>query len=152
MRTKILWVLGGVLISAILLIFLFPGKKDNQATLAQPVPAPGAEDVEELIVNTGEEGVEEESVEEIDIEGSEYSFSPASIRVRAGEKVSLTFKNTGSLSHDFVVDELGISTRILSPGQAETIEFVAETDDEVAFYCSIGGHRSLGLEGLLEVK
>lgn len=152
MKTKIIWVITGVLVAVILVVFLSPRKKNDQEALTQPVPAPGNEGVEETVVNTDGGDVEEGSAREIVVEGSEYSFSPASISVREGERVKLTFKNTGNLPHSFVIDELGVSTKTISAGQSETVEFIASSDGDIAFFCSVGNHRSLGMEGVLEVR
>jgi plastocyanin len=91
-------------------------------------------------------------VKEIVIEGDEYAFSPKTITLFKGEKVRLTFKNTGNLPHNFMVQGLGIATRTISGGQTDTVEFTPEEAGTYPFYCSVGGHKDLGMEGSIVVE
>lgn len=89
---------------------------------------------------------------EIEVSADEYSFSPGAISVKKGEKIRLTFKNTGKLPHNYTIDELGVATKTIGGGQTETIEFTAEKSGTFTYYCGVGNHRSLGMEGKLEVR
>ena len=56
--------------------------------------------------------------------------------------------NTGSMRHDFVVEQNGedvASTDVLQPGESTTLE-VDLTPGEYVFYCSVGAHRAAGME------
>ncbi len=91
-------------------------------------------------------------VKEIIIEGKEYSFSPSSITVTKGEKILLTFKNTGRFAHNLTIDELKVSTKTVAGGQSDTVIFTADKSGTFSFFCAIGNHRALGMEGEMEVK
>lgn len=91
-------------------------------------------------------------IKEVQVIGSEYSYSPSSIRLDKGTAVKLTFRNTGRLPHNLVIDELGVATQTIQSGASDTVEFTASQSGTFSFYCSIGNHRSLGMEGSLEVK
>lgn len=91
-------------------------------------------------------------VREVTVEGDEYSFSPKSLSVAAGERIRLTFKNNGNLPHNFTIDELGVATRTVGGGEGDTVEFTAQTSGTFSFYCSVGGHRELGMEGDLQAQ
>lgn len=92
------------------------------------------------------------SVVEIDVSGKSFAFSQDTITVQEGQTVRLTFTSTGG-SHDFVIDEIaGAQTNVLQTGETQTIEFVADTAGSYDFYCSVGSHRSLGMEGTLIVQ
>ncbi|MFZ5933203.1 MAG: cupredoxin domain-containing protein [Patescibacteria group bacterium] len=95
---------------------------------------------------------EGEDIREITIEASEYSFAPRGISLAKGEKVRLTFKNTGNLPHNLTIDELNLKTRTIAGGQEDTLEFIAEESGTFSFYCGVAGHRGLGMEGSLEVE
>jgi len=99
---------------------------------------------------------EEDSVTDsqkpIVVEGSEYKFEPATLTVKQGEKVTILFRNKGSMSHDFRIDEFGVATSILRPGEEEEVSFVATETNTFSFYCSVGNHRALGMEGKLIVQ
>lgn len=87
------------------------------------------------------------------VEGKEFSFSPATLVVSAGQLVSITFTNTGKMPHDFVIDEIsGAKTKILQAGESETIQFTPTTAGTFTYYCSVGSHRAQGMEGTLTVQ
>jgi plastocyanin len=56
--------------------------------------------------------------------------------------------NTGRMPHDFVVELDGddvAGTQVLQPGQSATLEVALDPGDYV-FYCSVGAHRTAGME------
>lgn len=89
--------------------------------------------------------------EEIEIEATEFRFSPSEISLKEGTKLILHLKNTGQMPHDFVIDELQVRSRVLNPGETERIEIRANRKGTFSFYCSIGNHRFLGMEGKVVV-
>ncbi|MFP4567531.1 MAG: plastocyanin/azurin family copper-binding protein [Candidatus Woesearchaeota archaeon] len=77
----------------------------------------------------------------------------ADIIVNQGDTVKIVYESTGGMSHDFVVDEIvGARTDVWSPGQGETIEFVADVAGEFEYYCSVGAHRAQGMVGRFIVR
>ncbi|MFI5241008.1 MAG: cupredoxin domain-containing protein [Microgenomates group bacterium] len=93
----------------------------------------------------------EETVKEISISATDYSFSINSIPLKVGEKVRLTFKNNGNFPHDFRVDDLDIVTKKLITGESEVVEFTPEKAGVFAFYCDVSDHQEKGMEGKLVV-
>lgn len=78
-----------------------------------------------------------------------YFFDPASIRAEAGQEVTVTFAQNEGV-HKFVIDEIGLDVPI---NEGASITFTApEEPGTYSFYCSIGNHRALGMEGVLIVK
>ncbi|KKU17237.1 MAG: Copper binding protein, plastocyanin/azurin family [Candidatus Woesebacteria bacterium GW2011_GWC2_45_9] len=142
MQNKGLWIGIGLFIAAVLAGLFFLRKPQPTPTTTQTSPTPG----------TGTTAQPTGEVREITVEGSEYSFSPESLTVAAGERVSLTFKNTGNLPHNFTIDELGVRTKTIAGGQTDVVEFTAGASGTFTFYCSLAGHRQLGMEGDLEVQ
>lgn len=104
------------------------------------------------ITSTKVTSVSENIVREIVVEGDEFSFSPESLDLTKGEKVKLTFKNTGKFPHNFVIDELEVTTKTIAGGATDTIEFTAEKSGTFSFYCSVGNHRAQGMVGDLSVE
>ena len=49
----------------------------------------------------------------IQIEMSDFAFSPSSITLRAGEKVTLTFKNVGTVEHEFMAGKDPVIGRVM---------------------------------------
>jgi len=84
------------------------------------------------------------------VDGNNYSFSPNTFQVTMGDTVNITFKNIEG-THDLVLDEFAVRTKILKSGEEETIQFVADKIGKFEFYCSIGTHRKMGMKGTLEV-
>jgi len=126
--------------------FVFAGKMNK--------PSTAVTEQQEVFTPTQEaSSMEEEGeVAEITVEGDEYSFSPSELTVNAGQKVRLTFKNVGSQPHNFVVDGVGVASKTITGGGSDTIEFTASESGTFGFYCGVGNHRALGMEGDLEVE
>lgn len=108
--------------------------------------APTSGTVEEKIVSEGTE------VKEFTISGTEYSFSPSSITISAGDQVKISFENTGRILHNLIIEELGIGTGTISAGQTDTIEFIAPASGTYTFSCSVPGHAVSGMLGDLIVE
>jgi plastocyanin len=106
---------------------------------------------DEAIMDGGDSAMMESGV--VAIEAVEFEFKPSSLSVKAGEKVSLTVKNiSGKMPHDWVVEGTDIRTKVLNPGESQTIEFTVDEPGTYTFYCSVGNHRAQGMEGTLVVE
>lgn len=134
----------GVLVAVVAVVILVAGR--DQAS-EQQTPQPKTQGVAETAVVGGEDGERE-----IVVTGNEYSFSPAAISVRAGEKIRITFKNTGSLPHNLRVDELGIATKTIAGGAQDSVAQTVEKTGVFALYCNVGDHRKLGMEGTFTIE
>ncbi len=160
MQNKGLLIAGVVILIAIGAYFLFSRQGDSDSPATQQVPIQGATDVEEMVVSSdGEDDAEDadekdtdSQAREITVTGNEFTFSPSTITVQAGESIFLIFNNTGSATHNLTIQELGVETRTIGGGQTDTIEFVAEEATTLSFHCSVGNHRDLGMEGELIVE
>ncbi len=97
------------------------------------------------------EEVEVEEPLSLTITASELKFEPAELTVEPGVDVSLTLVNKGDVLHDLVIEEIGEISAV-EPGETGTIQFTAPSETTtLVFYCSIGDHRSEGMEGNLRV-
>ena len=141
---KGIFIISGVFLAFVVGALLFMQKpQTGSKNETSPTPSPTA----------SSEGVSAEGeVREIQVVGNEYSFTPSSISVEKREKIALTFRNAGRLPHNLTIKELGVSTKTIGQGASDSVEFIAEEAGIFTFYCSIGNHQSLGMEGSLEVK
>ena len=80
-----------------------------------------------------------------------FTFSLSEIKVKKGDRVKITFRNDQGM-HDWVVDEFNVRTKQLQAGQSEIIEFVADKTGTFEYYCSVNGHRQMGMKGSLIVE
>lgn len=92
------------------------------------------------------------AVKEFTVSGTEFSLSPSSITVKAGDRVKITFRNTGGASHNLAIEGLGVSTKTIGSGKTDTVEFTVPTSGTYPIFCSVPGHRSAGMEGQLKVE
>jgi len=85
----------------------------------------------------------------VDMEASNFAFTPNTIATAPGQKIKITFtKNSGF--HTFVIDELDLKFAIK---ESEALTFSAPTTPGTyTFYCDVGSHRANGMEGTLVVK
>jgi len=91
------------------------------------------------------------AVKTFTVQGQNFSFSPSEIKVNKGDKVKITFQNTGGF-HDFVLDEFNVKTDVIGSGQSATVEFTADKTGTFQYYCSVGNHRQMGMVGNLIVQ
>ncbi len=85
---------------------------------------------------------------------SNYSFEPNTIITQAGATITVQLTNTQG-THDFVIDELDIQSSTLQTGESKLLTITIPEDGagkELPFYCSIGNHRQMGMEGTLIIS
>ena len=78
------------------------------------------------------------------IELGDMFIKPAVLEVPAGKDVVLEVHNGGQMPHDLKL-EGGKSTRLLAPGESQTVSFGQFTEPTTMF-CSVPGHRAAGME------
>ena len=81
------------------------------------------------------------------------------LRLKAGSRIRLAVTNRGSLNHVLaVVDQgggaytAGAATRLLEPGQGQTIEFTAEKTGSYLYVCPVSGHWAQGMAGSFTIE
>jgi plastocyanin len=91
------------------------------------------------------------AVKEFNVSGKNFSFTPAVINVKQGDKVKIIFNNTEGF-HNFVIDEFNVATKQANSPSTEIIEFTADKVGSFEYYCSVGAHRAQGMKGTLIVE
>ena len=69
------------------------------------------------------------------VTAKQFEFSPHTISVHKGDKVTLTLKSE-DVAHGFAINEYKINRRII-PEQPSTVSFVADSEGRFRFYCSV---------------
>ncbi len=87
----------------------------------------------------------------VEITLSDFAFSPRVITVRVGEPLNLRLVNTGEAMHDYTVPAQGIH-RAAKPDAAVTLGLRTDRPGEFEVYCSVTGHRELGMVGRIMVQ
>jgi len=89
---------------------------------------------------------------EIAITLREFSFAPAQVEAKSGEKLRLVLTNAGKLTHTFVSQEMKIS-RDVEAGKSESVEAIAPGQSgDYTFTCGVPGHEAAGMRGAFVVK
>lgn len=120
------------------------GSIPQDTMMPEPTVAPSTSDSSVMM--------DASAVKEVTMEGTEFKFIADTLTVKKGEKVRLTFKNTGKMTHDWVVDELGVRTQIINGGEEEVIEFTPDKTGVFEYYCSVGKHREMGMVGKITIE
>lgn len=100
----------------------------------------------------------------------EWGFEPQALLLPRGEQVRIVLENEGAILHDFKV-EGGLAADVIESrssgplsgeegqlfvgaeaGQQGTLVFIPQGSGTFTFYCTIQGHRELGMEGVLTVE
>lgn len=146
-----------IFLLAILAVILFGcGKASEPQQVQQEVISEQTvqEDVvEQTPIVKGETEVvaEEPQLREFTVHGSSFEFDNKELKVKKGDRVRITFISD-DIGHNLLIDEFNIRTNVISSGATEVVEFIADKIGTFPFYCSVGQHRSLGMESKLIVE
>ena len=150
----------GIAVAAVVVIGGFLLTRKQRDTIQESIqgteteaqlPEESNESADEQIVEESSELLDEEEINIIEVEGGAYYFEPNEIRVKKGETVRIVFTNAGE-SHNFIIDELNVKTKVTQTGEKAEVEFTANEAGEYKFYCSVNNHRAMGMEGTLIVE
>lgn len=104
---------------------------------------------------------------QIIVRAAEFSYAPAQINLRVGEKVTLVLDNEGKVEHDLEIVQLkaNIGGQDLShgakqndvhihagPGEVQAITFTPLQSGEYKVFCTIPGHEEAGMVGVVNVS
>ncbi len=117
------------------------------AAQAAPADDAAAEDQGDAAPAGGEAGA---GATDLTVSAVDIAFEEKELSAPADTEVTITITNNGNSQHDFVIDELGIATKLLNPGESETVTINAPAGS-YTYYCSVPGHRQAGMEGTLTV-
>lgn len=81
----------------------------------------------------------------------DMAFQPATFTIPANTDVTVSLTNNGVLVHNFAIDVVGVNSGDYTSGQAGSVvlNLPAGTYE---FYCSVPGHKEIGMIGELTVQ
>jgi uncharacterized cupredoxin-like copper-binding protein len=109
------------------------------------------------------------------IQETDFAYSPVTIRVPINQPITLIFKNTGAVEHDFVIEKIdltGVSENepvghaagghdmgateydlhvSTLPGKSSSIQFTPTEAGTFEFFCTVKGHKEAGMIGRMIV-
>ncbi len=85
---------------------------------------------------------------EIVVEAKDIEYSVTAINGPADTDFTITLVNKGVLEHDLVIESLELETALLKPGEEGAITVNAPAG-EYEYFCTVAGHKELGMVGTL---
>lgn len=119
---------------------------DNSGNMMESSSAPDAMMGSDPAMSTDSAMTMEGDAKVFTVKASNFKFDTSEIKVNQGDTVKINFVNEQGF-HDFVIDEFGVKTKQANGPSEETVTFVADKAGTYNFYCSVGQHRSMGMEG-----
>jgi plastocyanin len=104
----------------------------------------------------------------VTVRADEWDFEPAVIQVQQGREITILLQNDGRILHNLKLEDLHgelIESVSSGPQEADEGELFVAADSanggtlvfrpleagSFAYYCTLDGHRGLGMEGTLRV-
>lgn len=122
-----------------------------------PIPptatVPGAEPAatEPPENNAGGEGAAAAAQTTFDIEMVDFAFGLPEITVPANTEITINLSNAGISPHNLAITELQVASKDLASTETQTFTFNSGPAGTYEFFCSIPGHREMGMVGRLIV-
>jgi uncharacterized cupredoxin-like copper-binding protein len=90
----------------------------------------------------------------VDMTAADYKFDPSDQTVKSGD-VTFKLTNDGQTTHSLEIEDVNGQDKELegdvSPGQSGTLE-VNLPPGKYEFYCPVGNHKEMGMEGEITVN
>ncbi|OGM11546.1 hypothetical protein A2W13_02310 [Candidatus Woesebacteria bacterium RBG_16_36_11] len=136
------FIAGVIIVALMVVIGLYLIKSKSEA----------AQTVNEANISGVESNIPNETVSTITVEGGNYYFNPNEIRVKKGEPVRIILNSVDGIAHNLVIDEFNVTSETISSDETTQVEFTPDKTGTFEFYCSIDGHRAMGMKGTLIVE
>jgi len=115
----------------------------------------------------------QQPITNIALEARDFAYGPDTIAVPAGREITLVFKNSGQVEHDFVVERINVTNVVARqgepthrhmdpveydlhisalPGSSGTLVFTPMEPGIYEIFCSVEGHKEAGMVGQLVVS
>jgi uncharacterized cupredoxin-like copper-binding protein len=95
-----------------------------------------------------------QAAEATDVSLTDFKIDPANPSISKAGKVTFRVKNDGGTEHSLEVEGPDGEAKLasnLAPGQTGTLEVDLSKPGKYEWYCPVGNHRDLGMEGEITV-
>jgi plastocyanin len=93
----------------------------------------------------GKKDVSKKSKAAFTLEADDFYFSPTFIKVKPGEKLTLTLKNEGKAQHTFTSSALGVDKTLQPDTKTKVTITIPSGGSVLAFHCDF--HQAMGMQG-----
>ncbi|OGJ22065.1 MAG: hypothetical protein A2804_01535 [Candidatus Pacebacteria bacterium RIFCSPHIGHO2_01_FULL_46_10] len=87
----------------------------------------------------------------VTVSATNFSYDISEIRVKKGEKLTIRFVNSEG-THNIVFEDLNAQSDVIGAGKNQDVSVPTDTAGTFAYFCSVGNHRKMGMEGKLIVE
>ncbi|MGB3307023.1 MAG: cupredoxin domain-containing protein [Thermomicrobiales bacterium] len=136
------------------LTIVAPGESAPAGKEASPSASPASEEASPASSPAAESGAAPASgggATEAEVHTVDINFEPKELTIAANTDVKITVTNKGVLQHDFHVDQLDITSKMLNGGDSDTVTVNAKPGT-YDFWCTVPGHKEAGMTGKLIVQ
>jgi uncharacterized cupredoxin-like copper-binding protein len=84
------------------------------------------------------------------VSGKEFSFRLVKKSIAKPGKVTFTFRNVGTIAHDFDIG--GKRTRLIGPGKTARLTVTFHKKGRFSYRCTVPGHAQAGMKGVFTVR
>lgn len=94
-------------------------------------------------------------VRTVSVSETDFAIAPKDLDVKTGTTVTFEVRNHGSSDHNLEIEGPEGEVELdedLSPGDAGTLEAAFSRPGTYEWYCPVGNHREMGMEGTITVK
>ena len=83
----------------------------------------------------------------VDMEATDFAFSPSTVTAPPGAKVKVRLHNSGQAPHTFTATSVGVDTQV-DAGKTAEVELTMPASGRLDFVCKL--HESQGMTGHIE--
>ncbi len=143
-------IIGVVILIVILLGGYFAVKAMNKT--AAPTPTPVTEQSTSSTSSAPTSSASPAATQTINVSGTDFAFTPSTIKLKSGEPVKIVFTNNGKFPHNFTIADLNVKSKNIMPGESDSVSFTPAKTGSFTYVCTVPGHADKGMTGTLTVN
>jgi plastocyanin len=97
------------------------------------------------VTNKGTKDISAKATAKLELEADDFYFEPTFVKVKPGEKVSITLKNEGHTTHTFTSDALNMDQQLAAGKSKKFTVTVPSSGTAFQFHCDF--HEAMGMQG-----